>query len=288
LDAKRRSRRLSLAIPSTLVSEIPHLREKTAAIGQIGRAASIFRVDDIYVYQKGEGEAKLIDLILSYMETPQYLRRHLFGKRPELAYVGILPPLRTPHHPVENRSARLMKGGIREGVVLGRRDEDFLVDVGVEKPLMATGRGPSKGGRATVRVTETKPELRGMFVGRKDVESYWGYSVHTSDRSLGKLTVSDEFDLTIATSRLGQPYSRIEGQLRENWERSTSILVAFGSPSSGIRDILAEEQLKTDEVFHFAVNTIPEQGCETVRTEEAVFATLALLNILEPGASPKH
>jgi len=30
------------------------------------------------------------------------------------------------------------------------------------------------------------------------------------------------------------------------------------------------------------VNTIPQQGCETVRTEEAVYATLAILNLLGP------
>jgi hypothetical protein len=28
------------------------------------------------------------------------------------------------------------------------------------------------------------------------------------------------------------------------------------------------------------INTIPHQGTETVRTEEAVFATLALLNLV--------
>jgi len=32
-------------------------------------------------------------------------------------------------------------------------------------------------------------------------------------------------------------------------------------------------------VMDFVVNTIPGQGTETVRTEEAVFASLAILNM---------
>ena len=59
-----------MAIPSSLVSEVPHLREKTSSIGNIGRAAALFRVDDIYIYPDDPDEAQLIRLILSYMETP--------------------------------------------------------------------------------------------------------------------------------------------------------------------------------------------------------------------------
>ncbi|HDI53283.1 MAG TPA: hypothetical protein ENF89_03915, partial [Candidatus Bathyarchaeota archaeon] len=103
----RRKHRLSIAIPSSLVSEIPHLREKTATIGHIGRAAALFRVDDIYIYRDRPDESRLIGLILRYMETPQYLRRLMFGMMAELRYVGILPPLRTPHHPLRKKAEEL-------------------------------------------------------------------------------------------------------------------------------------------------------------------------------------
>jgi len=274
--------KVSIAIPSSLVYEVPHQREKTGFIGHIGRAAAIFRVDDIYIYPDDPGEAQLIRLILSYMETPQYLRKRLFTKRPELMYAGVLPPLRTPHHPLEKRSKRLSRGEFREGVVLAEDEGEFLVDVGVEGPLRATGRAPSIGSRATVEVMENRPGLRGRFVGRGDVGLYWGYRVHVSGRGLGRLALSDEFDLTVATSRLGQPYQRLEEQLRGRWAEAKSVLVAFGSPRSGLGEILAREGLTVDDVFHFTVNTIPRQGCETIRTDEAVSATLAILNLLFP------
>ena len=269
-----------MAISSSLVHEVPHLREKTSSIGNIGRAAAIFRVDDIYIYPDDPGEAQLVRLILSYMETPQYLRRRLFTKRPELRYAGVLPPLRTPHHPLEKQSNQLRRGEFREGIVMGEDEGEFLVDIGVERPLRATGRAPSLGSRATVKVLETAPGLVGRFVGRGEVDLYWGYGVHVSRRSLGQLALSGVFDLTVATSRMGQPYSRIFEQLRERWADAKNILVAFGSPRKGISEILTSERLTLEEVFHFNINTIPDQGCQTVRTEEAVYATMAILNLM--------
>ena len=282
MSSKQRSVKLSIAIPASLVSEVSHLREKTSVIGQIGRAAAIFRVDDIYIYPDALDEAHLVRLILSYMETPQYLRRRLFSKRTELRYVGVLPPLRTPHHPLESRAEKLRRGEFREGIVLAEDDGDFVVEVGVDRPLRATGRAPSIGGRATLEVTEIQPELRGRFVGRGDVDCYWGYGVHISGRGLGRLALSKEFDLTVATSRQGPSYSGVEDQLSRRWAGARSVLVAFGSPRSGLGEILSREGLTMEEVFHLTVNTIPQQGCETVRTEEAVHATLAIFNLLGP------
>ena len=82
-------RELSIAIPASLVSDIPHLREKTLRIGLIGRAAAIFGVEEIIVFsdvskRDQRRDIDLIVTILSYMETPQYLRKRLFKIRLEL------------------------------------------------------------------------------------------------------------------------------------------------------------------------------------------------------------
>jgi len=42
-------KKLAIAIPASVISDTPHLREKTAKIGLIGRAAAIFRVDEVVV-----------------------------------------------------------------------------------------------------------------------------------------------------------------------------------------------------------------------------------------------
>ena len=43
-------KKLTIAIPASTISDTPHLREKTAKVGLIGRAAAIFRVHEIIVY----------------------------------------------------------------------------------------------------------------------------------------------------------------------------------------------------------------------------------------------
>ncbi len=280
IGPRRRGARLSIAIPSSLVSEAPHLREKTTIIGQVARAAAIYRVDDIYIYRDAPDESQLMRLILGFIETPQYLRKRLFTKRPELQYVGVLPPLRTPHHPVEKRAEKLSRGEFREGVVVSEDDGACLVDIGVDKPLRAIGRAPSVGSRATVQVVETGPDFMGRFVGRKDIDLYWGYVIHIVEAGIGRLAQNGEFDLTLATSRHAIPYAQIESQIRARWKEAKSILVVFGSPRRGIGELLEREKLEAREVFHFAANMISDQGCETVRTEEAIHATLAVLNLL--------
>jgi len=54
--------------------------------------------------------------------------------------------------------------------------------------------------------------------------------------------------------------------------------VAFGAPSRGLYEIAEEEGAKLEAIVDFVVNTIPEQGTATVRTEEALLATLAIFN----------
>ncbi len=276
----RRAPRFSIAIPSSLVSEVPHLREKTGVIGQVARAASIYRVEDIYVYRDEPDESNLIRLILSYLETPQYLRRRLFRKRHELSYVGILHPLRTPHHPLESSLKKLSVGEYREGIVVSEGSGGALVDIGVETPLSAAGRAPSTGSRATVRVTSIVPELRGVFARRRDIDEYWGYQVHNVGGGIEKIARSREFDLKIATSRKGRDYTQIESTLQAELRKANHVLVSFGSPKRGLQELLHNDGVSLEQAFDFTINTIPLQGCETVRTEEAIHATLALLNAM--------
>ena len=87
-------KKLSIAIPASVISDTPHLREKTSKIGLIGRAAAIFRVDEIIIYSDNPKTNQMLDmdfiaLLLSYLETPQYLRKALFKIEPRLQYAGI-------------------------------------------------------------------------------------------------------------------------------------------------------------------------------------------------------
>jgi len=277
-------KRLSIAVPASMVSDVPHLREKTLKVGLLGRAAAIFRVDEIIVFPDmptvdQSRDANLIAVIVSYMETPQYLRKRLFKIEPELRYAGILPPLRTPHHPLSDRIKDLSVGEYREGVVTALTKSGSLVDIGVERPVLVPDVRLQPNNRVTVKITKLEETPLAMLANPDEIKAYWGYRVTVSDVPFGQLVKSRLFDLVVATSRLGVPFDRVRDELVGRWKKSRTVLVAFGAPTQGLYEILAHERIRLDEVAHFTVNTIPNQGAETVRTEEALYATLAIFNV---------
>jgi len=267
------------------VSDIPHLREKTLRIGLIGRALAIFRVNEIIVYpdiqsQNQKRDAALIETILSYMETPQYLRRRLFKIRPELHYVGILPPLRTPHHTTQNREKDLKIGEYREGVVISSNERGINVDIGVERYIFVPNVRVKNNSRVTVRIREKGKHLVGELADPNEIKVYWGYKVTVSNFTLGQIMKGQNYDLIIATSRHGDPIMKIVDELLDRWRKSRRVLIAFGSPTRGLQEILRDEGIKLERASHFVINTVPNQGVKTVRTEEALYATLSILNVL--------
>jgi len=280
----RRTQEVSIAIPGSFVSDTPHLREKTFRIGLVGRAAAIFQIDEIIVYAdmpntNQSRHTNLLALILSYMETPQYLRKKLYKIRPELRYAGVLPPLRTPHHPLINRLKRLNVGEYREGVVVSSSTRGALVDIGVEQPAFIPGKRLQPNTRITVRITQLQKQFLATLASREEIGTYWGYKVTISKAPFGQLIKKRNFNLVIATSRKGKPIEEAMHKLREKWRVSKKVLVAFGAPTKGLYEILPHEHLKLEDIANFIVNTIPNQATETVRTEEALYATLAILNM---------
>jgi predicted SPOUT superfamily RNA methylase MTH1 len=278
-------KRLVLAIPASVISDTPHLREKTAKIGLIGRDAAIFRVDEIVVYRDNPNAAQEADLglvatLLSYMETPQYLRRRLFRIEPRLQYAGILPPLRTPHHPNSGKISDLRVGEYREGVVVSEGKEGLLVDIGVEREALLREKGHVAGDRLTLQVVRAGERIEVQEADRADIVDYWGYSVTVERRGLRSVIERGGFDLSVGTSKKGATLAEVSGELAGLWASAASILVVFGSPARGLYEIASAEGWRLEEHLDFVVNTVPGQGAETVRTEEAVLATLAVFNVL--------
>jgi predicted SPOUT superfamily RNA methylase MTH1 len=267
-----------------VVSDTPHLREKTSKIGLIGRAAAIFRVEEIIVYPDNPSinqtsEANLISTLLAYMETPQYLRKHLFGLKPELRYAGILPPLRTTHHPLNRKMKNLKIGEYREGAIISKTQEGALVDIGVEKPALIPNRQLPVGKRVTVKIVKVNRQVEVDLAEREEITEYWGYKVTVEKSPINKLVKRGDFDLTIATSKYGVPFASVAKKIFEKWDKAMKILVVFGAPAEGLYEIVRREGFNLNDIVDFVVNTIPGQGTETVRTEEAVVASLAVLNL---------
>ena len=275
-------RSLSLLLPSSLAIDARDLRSKTTKIGQIARAASVFRADKILIYRDPDlDETELIERILNYAETPQYLRKRLFPLAGDLRYAGTIPPLRTPHHP---DAEKIEIGDIRVGVVVRVHENGSWVDIGAERSAFLNV-SMQKGERVNVRVTSNKP-LKAVPVDDDEITEYWGYSVARAGTLSGALapTQTQTHGLRIATSRYGESIDA--DLLRKIGAESGSedVLVVFGAPHKGISEIMDEEKREESEKsfiaeFDYTLNTLPDQGTETVRLEEAIVATLAILNL---------
>jgi predicted SPOUT superfamily RNA methylase MTH1 len=275
--AKRKSA-LSIFIPISILSDVPSLVEKTFKVGQIARSASIFRVDRIVVYRDSPSSSQedgfLIRDLLEYAETPQYLRRLLFPLMPNLKYAGMIPPLRTPHHPLGDDNPLF-----REGFVLKSGGGVSRVEIGLREPVEVATELPLNR-RVTLR------HLGGRWIPslKAEVPLYWGYETRLELKTLLTLMREGSNGYIIATSRLGKPLSTVAGEIQAamTWEKQISVL--FGSPGEGLNEILAREGARPEDFADVVVNTVPEQGTATVRTEEAVAITLAVMLAIESSA----
>jgi predicted SPOUT superfamily RNA methylase MTH1 len=278
-------KKLSIAIPASVISDTPHLREKTSKIGLIARAAAIFRINEIIIYPDNakisqQHETNFIELLLNYIETPQYLRKTLFSIEPYLQYAGILPPLRTPHHPISGKTKHLKIGEYREGLVLSETKEGLLVDIGVQQPALLRQKQFNLGRRITTQIIKVGSQTEIQVVDPEEVPLYWGFKVRSKEQPFGKTLKGSNFDLKIATARIGSNLNNVIQMINTRWKTSMNVLVAFGAPARGLHEIALDEGFELESLVDFIVNTIPKQGTATVRTEEAIVASLAIFNLL--------
>ncbi|OPY48983.1 MAG: hypothetical protein A4E48_02485 [Methanosaeta sp. PtaU1.Bin060] len=272
-------RERAILIPSSLTMESRDLRVNTLKVGLIARAAAVFRMNRIVIYRDLEhNDSRFISMVLGYMETPQYLRKMLIPRRVELRHVGMLPPLRTAHHPTESRSESLKIGEFRVGAVVESVGSDggVWVEIGVDRPipLQTVGRY-LVGQRLNVRIYSQNP-LAAEPVDQCEIPHYWGYETETA-QSLESALESRKDSLVILTSRKGRAVTpEILSELGRQGQKR-DLAVVFGSPARGVDAFLSKEAMGRYEM----INTIPHQGTQTVRVEEAVFATLAALNLVQ-------
>ncbi|KAJ4286734.1 hypothetical protein N0V90_012986 [Kalmusia sp. IMI 367209] len=137
---------VSMALPGSILSNAKKHDLKTLLVGRIARAAAVWCVDEIIVYDddptnipinvdpkyrgKKKSKIEILDSVseadmpyqdpdrfltgmLEYCECPPHFRRQLFPECEPMRYVGSLPPFDMPHHQRSNEW-----GPYREGIAL--------------------------------------------------------------------------------------------------------------------------------------------------------------------------
>jgi methyltransferase len=270
---------LWVTLPDSSLSDEQTRRDKSIKIAQFARACSIFRVKTIYIYhdsvsQFEKDDPHLLKTILQYLDTPQYLRKILYRRMQELEYAGILHPIKAPHHKPPENIKKVKAGDVRAGVIVKVKGQLF-VEVGLRSLVPFVGEG-FEGKKVTVKFTASYPNLKGIKATDEDILDYWGYEVKEVS-SLSKLLTSVEKTEVVLTSRRGSYFKNLEARIVDRAKNVQKILVVFGAPKHGIHDILDKEGLSI-KPYEFVVNMFPNQGTETIRLEEAVLGTLAILS----------
>ena len=264
-------RHLSIFIPSSITAETKDLRIKTYKVGSIGRSAAIFKADKIVIYNDNSDgkEVKFISDVLTYMNTPQYLRKKVFPITRELKNVGILPPLRTPHHPTEEPK----EGDYRQGFTVKRTKKGTIVDIGADRPALCREKLSINKIFSFKIVKLTKKEI---VIEPDKPDVYWGYETLATHKDLYESVMDVKPDIVIGTSRYAKPITSILDEVKHKIKDAKHLAILFGGPYSGLHELIQGRK----NIIDLEVNTVPSQGTATIRTEEAVLTTLSVFNLL--------
>ncbi|ADV65479.1 putative RNA uridine N3 methyltransferase [Desulfurococcus mucosus] len=263
---------VSIVLPSSILSVESTLLLKSLRIHQVARWTSIFGVSEVVFYREygtphGEymGHRQLIELHWRYFFTPPYLRRRLVPRSPLLRYVGALPPIRLLDFDVKGKP---VKGEERVGFAARERGG---VVVYLDNEEKYTPLNECRPGFTKVRVVDTD----GRLVECLDVEYYMGPSLSFKESLMEALTSVEGDVFKVATDKAGAPPAQRE---LESLGRAGRIALFFGGPRRGLFEISEAEGFNLLDYVDVVWNTIPGQRVVSIRTEEAVLATLGLVN----------
>ena len=274
-----------VAIPDSSISDQQAKRDKSIKIAQFARAFSIFRVKKVYIYHDKtsnihRNDSRILKTILGYLDTPQYLRRRLYPLTPELEYAGILHPIKAPHHKKFEDIKSIRTGEIRVGVALKFKGA-MHVDVGLGMMIPCENiSSAEEGKKVNVKFISGHPKPRVTKATMDDTsDGYWGYDIIevSSLHALLKEIKSKRNAEIVITSRNGSTFKFKEDELFKSLKSIRNLLIVFGAPKRSVEQILSEEHHNLENC-KFTLNMFPFQGTETVRLEEAIFGTLAILN----------
>ena len=269
---------LSVLIPSSIVDNAQSKELRTYLIGQIARTLGIFKVSEVIIFHdklKDNSKDYINYFIknLQYLETPQYLRKTLFPMSEDLKLSGLMNPLESQHHLRKDEWSQYREGCILDRPVNG---DYSWVNIGLNKDCKINQKLPAKT-RVTVKLNESNfnPKLKyytGTLVSMSEPYiqngTYWGYIVRV-------------YDFIIGTSDKGENYKKANYEKKKDFKHC---LIIFGG-ISGIEGLMNDDehnQLNNNKknigkIFDLYLNTCMNQGLRTIRTEEALMISLAVI-----------
>ena len=284
---------LSVLIPSSIVDNAQSKELRTYLIGEIARTLGIFKISEVIIFHdklKDNSKDYINYFIknLQYLETPQYLRKTLFPMSEDLKLSGLMNPLESQHHLRKDEWSPYREGCVLDRPVSG---DYSWVNIGLNKDCKINQKLPPKT-RVTVKLNESNfnPKLKyytGSLVSMSEPfiknGTYWGYVVRvceTYNDIFNNSIYKEGYDFIIGTSDKGENYRNADFSKKKDFKHC---LIIFGG-ISGIEGMMIDDEhnkLNSSENiaknFDLYLNTCMNQGLRTIRTEEAILITLAVI-----------
>ena len=284
---------LSVLIPSSIVDNAQSKELRTYLIGEIARTLGIFKISEVIIFHdklKDNSKDYINYFIknLQYLETPQYLRKTLFPMSEDLKLSGLMNPLESQHHLRKDEWSPYREGCVLDRPVSG---DYSWVNIGLNKDCKINQKLPPKT-RVTVKLNESNfnPKLKyytGSLVSMSEPfiknGTYWGYVVRvceTYNDIFNNSIYKEGYDFIIGTSDKGENYRNADFSKKKDFKHC---LIIFGG-ISGIEGMMNDDEhnkLNSSENiaknFDLYLNTCMNQGLRTIRTEEAILITLAVI-----------
>ena len=283
---------LSVLIPSSIVDNAQSKELRTYLIGEIARTLGIFKISEVIIFHdklKDNSKDYINYFIknLQYLETPQYLRKTLFPMSEDLKLSGLMNPLESQHHLRKDEWSPYREGCVLDRPVSG---DYSWVNIGLNKDCKINQKLPPKT-RVTVKLNESNfnPKLKyytGSLVSMSEPfiknGTYWGYVVRvceTYNDIFNNSIYKEGYDFIIGTSDKGENYRNADFSKKKDFKHC---LIIFGG-ISGIEGMMIDDEhnkLNSSDIaknFDLYLNTCMNQGLRTIRTEEAILITLAVI-----------
>ena len=283
---------LSILIPSSIVDNAQSKELRTYLIGELARTIGIFKISEVIIFHdklKDNSRDYINYFIknLQYLETPQYLRKTLFPMSEDLKLSGLMNPLESQHHLRKDEWSPYREGCVLDRPVSG---EYSWVNIGLNKDCKINQKLPPKT-RVTVKLNEDNFNNKLKYYTGTPVSmsepflkngTYWGYVVRVCEtyKDIFNDSIYEEgYDFVIGTSDKGENYKTANFSKKKDFKHC---LIIFGG-ISGIEGMMIDDEhnkINTNNIsdsFDLYLNTCMNQGLRTIRTEEAILISLAVI-----------
>lgn len=285
---------IKILLPDDILKNISHLMYKTIVLGNIARFCSIYKVKEIIIYDTGETwkqkgfDLEIIDDVLNYMATPQYLRKKIFFKKKTLTFAGILPPLNTPNHPQESTDIgeifRESSPSYRVGRIERVSRNITWIDAGLTKEIELPYINEKRSGQlVNLKLEKAGQDILGHIIEEKDIPQYWGYNLTVKRKTLMEIIpILKDSNIIIATSKHGINYLDIiceESYLNLDFKNKDVFLI-FGPRKTGLLKFFNSIN-EMENNFDLIVNLFPDPGTLSIRLEESIQIALFFIQKLK-------